>query len=207
MNSRQPQPSGGLKREASIRDGSAAGGCQGGTHGTGKQERHDQTSARGGLRVLARPRKPAALHVSPSEVRVTGNGRSHWVAKAPAGQQVEWDAEIVEDRPGELIAWRALRRQRHPARGVGAVQRRRPPIEAPRSTSSCSTTRRREAPARSSRSCSARSRRQQIRDDLRRFKQVMETGEVVLSDGSLEGAGQGPRKQRAAQAPEAEVRR
>jgi hypothetical protein len=35
----------------------------------------------------------------------------------------------------------------------------------------------------------------------------METGEVVLSDGSLEGAGQGPFKQRAAQAPEAEVRR
>ena len=33
---------------------------------------------------------------------------------------------------------------------------------------------------------------QQLRDDLRRFKQVMETGEVVRSDGSLEGAGQGP---------------
>ena len=32
---------------------------------------------------------------------------------------------------------------------------------------------------------------QQVRDDLRRFKQVMETGEVVRSDGSLEGAGQG----------------
>jgi hypothetical protein len=29
----------------------------------------------------------------------------------------------------------------------------------------------------------------------------METGEVVLSDGSLEGAGQGPMHQRAAQAP------
>jgi hypothetical protein len=28
---------------------------------------------------------------------------------------------------------------------------------------------------------------QQVRDDLRRFKQVMETGEVVLSDGSPEG--------------------
>ena len=48
---------------------------------------------------------------------------------------------------------------------------------------------------------------QQIRDDLRRFKQVMETGEVVLSDGSLEGAGQGPLKQRVAQAPGTEVRR
>ena len=36
-------------------------------------------------------------------VRSTGHGRSHWVAKAPAAQQVEWDAEIVDERPGELI--------------------------------------------------------------------------------------------------------
>jgi uncharacterized membrane protein len=28
---------------------------------------------------------------------------------------------------------------------------------------------------------------QQVRDDLRRFKQVMETGEVVRSEGSPEG--------------------
>jgi uncharacterized membrane protein len=47
---------------------------------------------------------------------------------------------------------------------------------------------------------------QQLRDDLRRFKQVMETGEVVRSDGSLEGAGQGAAKQRPAQAAEAAVR-
>ncbi len=33
---------------------------------------------------------------------------SHWVAKAPIGMQVEWDAEIVSDRPNELIAWRSL---------------------------------------------------------------------------------------------------
>ena len=48
---------------------------------------------------------------------------------------------------------------------------------------------------------------QQIGDDLRRFKQVMETGEVVRSDGSLDGAGQGVLKQRPAQAPAAEVQR
>jgi uncharacterized membrane protein len=41
-------------------------------------------------------------------VRVTGEGRSHWVAKAPAGTSVEWDAEITEDRPNELISWRSL---------------------------------------------------------------------------------------------------
>jgi uncharacterized membrane protein len=33
--------------------------------------------------------------------------RSHWVAKAPTGN-VEWDAEILTDRPGEVISWRSL---------------------------------------------------------------------------------------------------
>jgi uncharacterized membrane protein len=40
-------------------------------------------------------------------VKTEGN-RSHWVAKAPAGLSAEWDAEIVNDRPGRLIAWRSL---------------------------------------------------------------------------------------------------
>jgi uncharacterized membrane protein len=34
--------------------------------------------------------------------------RSHWVVKAPAGMEVEWDAEIINDLPGELIAWRSI---------------------------------------------------------------------------------------------------
>jgi len=34
--------------------------------------------------------------------------RSHWVASGPAGNTVEWDAEIITDKPGELIAWRSL---------------------------------------------------------------------------------------------------
>ena len=41
-------------------------------------------------------------------VTVMDNNRSHWVAKAPAGKSVEWDAETTEDRPNELIAWRSL---------------------------------------------------------------------------------------------------
>src|SRR5205814_3086482 len=34
--------------------------------------------------------------------------RSHWVAKGPAGYSVEWDAEIINDEPGQVIAWRSL---------------------------------------------------------------------------------------------------
>ena len=40
-------------------------------------------------------------------VRVTGDRRSHWRAKAPAGQSVEWNAVTVEDVPNELISWRS----------------------------------------------------------------------------------------------------
>jgi uncharacterized membrane protein len=35
------------------------------------------------------------------------NGHSHWCAVGPLGARIEWDAEIVEDRPGELIVWRS----------------------------------------------------------------------------------------------------
>ncbi len=34
--------------------------------------------------------------------------RSHWVVKGPAGTQLEWTAEILTDRPGELISWESL---------------------------------------------------------------------------------------------------
>jgi len=34
--------------------------------------------------------------------------QSHWVANAPAGTQIEWDSEIVDDQPNKLIAWRTL---------------------------------------------------------------------------------------------------
>jgi uncharacterized membrane protein len=140
------------------------------------------------------------------EVRATGDGRSHWIAKAPAGQQIEWDAEMVDDRPGELIAWRAL-----PGSDVqhrGSVRFR--PAPADRGTE-VEVVLEYDAPGGKAGALIAamfgEEPTQQIRDDLRRFKQVMETGEVVLSDGSLEGAGQGPHKQRAAQPPELEVRR
>jgi uncharacterized membrane protein len=41
-------------------------------------------------------------------VRVTGGNRSRWTVKSPAGAKVEWDAEIINEKPGELIAWQAL---------------------------------------------------------------------------------------------------
>jgi uncharacterized membrane protein len=37
-----------------------------------------------------------------------GGGRSHWVAKGPAGSRVEWDAEIVNEVENTVIGWRSL---------------------------------------------------------------------------------------------------
>src|SRR5690349_1073279 len=41
-------------------------------------------------------------------VQCADETHSHWVVKAPAGKDVEWDAEIINDEPGRLIAWQSL---------------------------------------------------------------------------------------------------
>jgi uncharacterized membrane protein len=41
-------------------------------------------------------------------VRVYDDKRSHWVVKAPLGTTVAWDAEIFLEKANELIAWRSL---------------------------------------------------------------------------------------------------
>ena len=38
----------------------------------------------------------------------TGPRTSHWVVKGPAGKSVSWDAEIINEHPGEMIAWQTL---------------------------------------------------------------------------------------------------
>jgi uncharacterized membrane protein len=34
--------------------------------------------------------------------------RSLWCARGPAGQKLEWEAEVITDRPGEIIAWQSV---------------------------------------------------------------------------------------------------
>ncbi len=41
-------------------------------------------------------------------VTVQSETRSHWVVKGPRGATFEWDAEIINDKPNELIAWRTV---------------------------------------------------------------------------------------------------
>jgi uncharacterized membrane protein len=116
-------------------------------------------------------------------VTVTGEGRSHWVALAPAGKRVEWDAEIVEDRPNELISWRSLPGADVTNRGTVRFQ----PAPGGRGTE-LRVTLEYDPPFGKLGSKIAMLWReepgQQVHDDLRHFKQVMETGEIVLSDST-----------------------
>lgn len=41
-------------------------------------------------------------------VQEKGERLSHWVVKGPAGQRVEWDAQIIREHPGQMIAWQSL---------------------------------------------------------------------------------------------------
>ncbi|HEX9993270.1 MAG TPA: SRPBCC family protein [Acidimicrobiales bacterium] len=120
-------------------------------------------------------------------VTVDGDGRSHWVANAPAGRTVEWDAELVEDRPGEVIAWRSVGRSR--VQTTGSV--RFAPAPGGRGTE-VTVEITYSPPAGALGAAVAKlfgeEPLQQVKDDLRRFKQVLETGEVVRSDGSPDGS-------------------
>jgi uncharacterized membrane protein len=131
-------------------------------------------------------------------VQVTGERRSHWITQAPAGQTVEWDAEVTELRPNELIAWRSL--QGADVDNSGVVRFR--PAPAGQGTE-VEVELQFDAPGgkvgRTIAKLFGKDPGQQVASDLRRFKQVLEAGEVVLSDATVEGAGLA---QRPAQPPE-----
>jgi uncharacterized membrane protein len=41
-------------------------------------------------------------------VEVHNDKHSHWIARGPAGTKVEWEAEIINEIPNELIGWRSV---------------------------------------------------------------------------------------------------
>jgi uncharacterized membrane protein len=45
-----------------------------------------------------------------ASVRPLGDGRAHWIARLPGDERVEWDSEIVNDIPNQLIAWKTVGR-------------------------------------------------------------------------------------------------
>jgi uncharacterized membrane protein len=117
-----------------------------------------------------------------------GDGRSHWVAKGPANTNVEWDATIIADVPGEVITWRSLensdvdhagavRFEQAPG-GRGTIVKVNIEYNPPAGVIGATVAK-----------LFGEEPEQQLDDDLRRFKQVLEVGEVVVSDATLLGTG------------------
>jgi uncharacterized membrane protein len=119
-------------------------------------------------------------------VSAGADGRSHWVANAPVGQPVRWDAQITEDKPNERIAWQSL-----PDSAIsnsGSVE------FTPAANGDATEVRVRigyqipgGALGKAAATLFGESPEQQVNDDLRRFKQILETGQVMRSNGSPEG--------------------
>jgi uncharacterized membrane protein len=121
-------------------------------------------------------------------VEVADERRSHWKTKGPAGRSVEWDAEIVEDRPDQQISWRSLPGSQ--VENSGSV--RFVPAAGKRGTE-VHVELRYSPPGGVIGAAIAwlfgESADQQVYDDLRAFKQILETGEVLVSDATLGNRG------------------
>ena len=115
-----------------------------------------------------------------------GDGRSRWKAKGPAGMEVEWEATIIADVPNEVITWRSL--EGSDVDNAGAVRFERAPGD--RGTIIKVTIEYNPIGGVLGATVAklfGEEPEQQLDDDLRRFKQVMEVGEVVVSDATLLG--------------------
>jgi len=112
----------------------------------------------------------------------TDGRRSHWVAHGPAGMKVEWDAEIINEEPNRLIAWRSLEGSQ--VSTAGSVHFR--PAPGGRGTEVVVSLKY-DPPGGKLGSWLAwlfgEEPTLQVRDDLRRFKQLVETGAVATAAG------------------------
>jgi uncharacterized membrane protein len=117
-------------------------------------------------------------------VKMQPDGRSQWVAEGPMGLRVEWEAEIVADQPNENIAWRSCEGSDVPNQGSVRF------LDAPGGRGTEVRVELRYdlmsgALGAGVAKLFGAEPGQEIADDLRRFKQVIETGEVLHSDASI----------------------
>ncbi len=113
--------------------------------------------------------------------------RSHWIARGPQDRRVEWDAEIINEVPNELIAWKSL-----PGSDVdsaGSVRFKDAPGERgteirvemqynpPAGIIGANVAR-----------LFGREPEQEIQADLNRLKQYLETGEIPTTENQPKGA-------------------
>lgn len=112
--------------------------------------------------------------------------RSHWAARAPiTGQRVEWDAEILEDRPNSIIRWRSLAGSDVDNEGRVVFA----PAPGGRGTEVHVVLRYKPASGASAaivRLLSGISE-QYLKEEIRRFKSVIEAGEAPTTEGQSSG--------------------
>jgi uncharacterized membrane protein len=124
-------------------------------------------------------------------VREGAGGRSVWVARGPLGRRVRWEAEIVNERENELLAWRTA-----PGSDVdhaGSVQFRDAP--GGRGTEVRVVMEYRPPAGRLGAAVAGLAGEnpdRQVREDLRRFKARMEAGEIATTAGQPSGRGPAP---------------
>jgi uncharacterized membrane protein len=116
-------------------------------------------------------------------VQLLGGGRTHWKVKAPAGMSVEWDAEIISDRQNEEIVWTSTddsnvtntgRVVFRPAPGDRGTEVHLEIGYEPKGGLIGGRVAR----------LLAAIPKTQVQNDLRRFKQLLEIGEIVQSDAT-----------------------
>ncbi|HEY6803062.1 MAG TPA: SRPBCC family protein [Pyrinomonadaceae bacterium] len=115
-----------------------------------------------------------------------GDGKSHWVARTTGGLEVEWDAEIFNEIPNELIAWQSV--DSADVNNAGSVRFE----EAPEGRGTyVRVTMNYNPPAGKVGAKVAEllgtEPAQLIKEDLRRLKQVLEAGEIPTIDGQSSG--------------------
>ena len=119
-------------------------------------------------------------------VEVVGHRRSHWIAKGPARYPLEWYADIINDIPNELIAWRTIAGSALVSAGSvhfdagppgrGTFVRVKLQYDPPGGKLGAAIA-----------WAFGESPDQVIREGLRRFKQLMETGEIPTTEGQPRG--------------------
>jgi uncharacterized membrane protein len=117
------------------------------------------------------------------EVRTTGERTSHWKASAPFDRTVEWDVEITDQVPNERISWRSTGDADVPNSGKVFF------VPAPDGVSTeVHVHLVYDIPGgpigKAVVKYFGEDPHEQVEDDLRRLKQILETGEVVRSEGN-----------------------
>jgi len=119
-------------------------------------------------------------------VTVIDGKRSHWMTKGPAGSDAEWDAEIINEIPNELIGWRSIEGSQ--VDNAGSVHFKAQP--AGRGTD-VKVVLRYDPPGGVLGAMTAKifgeDPAHQVKEDLRAVKMLLETGEIASTTGQPNG--------------------